>query len=110
MPRFALKLQARERCLTEAPGMPGGPTMKIMDLGDSRREVKGLESLGVYIAGRPVLPRRDVKTLESWEAARATSLTFRVRPLPFWTVAKARNTIRLRVAVDTGARCPADPA
>jgi hypothetical protein len=30
---------------------PGGPTMKIMGLGDLWREAKGLESLGVGIAG-----------------------------------------------------------
>ena len=33
--------------LIEAPGMPGGHTMKIAGLGGLCREVKGLESLGV---------------------------------------------------------------
>jgi hypothetical protein len=37
----------------QAPGMPGGPTMKIMGLAGLCREVKGLESLGV---GHSFLP------------------------------------------------------
>ena len=32
VPRFALAPQARERCLIEAPGMPGGPSVIRRDL------------------------------------------------------------------------------
>ena len=51
--------------------MPGGPTMKIMGLGGPCREVKGMESLGVCIAGATGpgrLGRWEPGKLGSWDA------------------------------------------
>jgi hypothetical protein len=59
-------------CLIEAPGMPGGPTIKIMWLGELYREVKGLESLGVSIA------RARAGPWSSWDAGNLES--FRLAP------------------------------
>jgi hypothetical protein len=50
--------------------MPGGPTMKILGLGELWREAKGLESLGVSITGRP---SGDPGRLGGWEVAPAVA-------------------------------------
>jgi hypothetical protein len=66
--------------------MPGGPTMKIMGLGELWREVKGLESLDLCIARADpwwlrTLERWNAGTLGSWPAG-ATGLCGRAVRIP----------------------------
>ena len=75
--RFALEPQARERCLFDAPGMPGGPT-------------KLFKGLGFY-AGRP----RDWNPLV-WGIARCLPWVLEAVGIQFWGYVEQSADVRLK--------------